>query len=151
MLMDDSATITISNFGPIKDAEINLSRLSILLGNNNVGKTYSAMIIHSIANLIDDLIHRLTLGYFVKDYPDFLFEDDFNIDFSEKSRYRFYNSRIINKWLGKNGAYDEIIETINALKDNEIVDISKISKKIIGYIISLLKNIIKETLSERIE
>ena len=38
----------IRNFGKIKSAEINLSGFSVLVGNNNSGKTYLMQLIYGI-------------------------------------------------------------------------------------------------------
>ena len=41
-------TIRIRNFGPVTDGQVDLKPLTILIGPNNTGKSYAAMLIHSI-------------------------------------------------------------------------------------------------------
>ena len=48
-------TLNIQNFGPIKKANIDISPLTIFIGSNSSGKSFSAMIIHSILNSFDKL------------------------------------------------------------------------------------------------
>ena len=41
----------LENFGPIKKGEIKLRPLTIFIGPNNSGKSYAAMLIHSILSI----------------------------------------------------------------------------------------------------
>ena len=47
--------LLIKNFGPIKKADITISPLTILIGPNSSGKSYSALLIHSILNSFNNL------------------------------------------------------------------------------------------------
>ena len=51
--MDDN--ILINNFGPIKSANIDISPLTIFIGINGSGKSFSALLIHSILNSINKM------------------------------------------------------------------------------------------------
>ena len=42
--------IKIKNFGPIKEADIGIAPLTIFVGPNSSGKSYSALLIHSLLN-----------------------------------------------------------------------------------------------------
>lgn len=41
-------TIHINNFGPVKNGQVELKPLTILIGGNNMGKSYVAMLVHSL-------------------------------------------------------------------------------------------------------
>ena len=41
-------TIRINNFGPVKSGRVELKPLTILIGGNNMGKSYVAMLVHSL-------------------------------------------------------------------------------------------------------
>ena len=43
-------TLHIKNFGPISDAKLSLRPLTVFIGPNNSGKSYAAMLIHSIVS-----------------------------------------------------------------------------------------------------
>jgi len=45
----------IKNFGPIKEAKLNLSSLTIFIGPNSSGKSFSAALIHSFLNSFNEL------------------------------------------------------------------------------------------------
>ncbi|WP_458456198.1 AAA family ATPase [Methanobrevibacter sp.] len=47
--------LLIQNFGPIKKADITISPLTIFIGPNSSGKSYSALLIHSILNSFNNL------------------------------------------------------------------------------------------------
>lgn len=47
--------LLIKNFGPIKKADITISPLTIFIGPNSSGKSYSALLIHSILNSFNNL------------------------------------------------------------------------------------------------
>lgn len=50
--------LLIKNFGPIREAEIDVSPLTIFIGPNSSGKSYSALIIHSLLNSFNGLGHN---------------------------------------------------------------------------------------------
>lgn len=45
--------IKINNFGPIKKADLDIAPLTIFIGQNNSGKSYSSRLIHSLINPFD--------------------------------------------------------------------------------------------------
>ena len=42
--------IKIKNFGPLKEADIDIAPLTIFVGSNSSGKSFSACLIHSLLN-----------------------------------------------------------------------------------------------------
>ena len=69
--------IKIKNFGPIKKADINISPLTIFIGPNSSGKSYSALLTHSILNFFNDLsknfyeeIRKTSVKLFIKNEDD---------------------------------------------------------------------------------
>lgn len=53
--------LTIKNFGPIENASISLKPLTIFIGPNNSGKSYAAILIHSIISSYDIRHHGIRL------------------------------------------------------------------------------------------
>ena len=47
-MADKNSKIEIKDFGPICKGEIELKPLTIFIGPNNSGKSYAAMLIHSL-------------------------------------------------------------------------------------------------------
>ena len=45
---ETNLTLHVKNFGPISDANITLKPLTILVGPNSSGKSYVAMLVHSL-------------------------------------------------------------------------------------------------------
>ena len=69
--------IKIKNFGPIKEANIDISPLTIFVGSNSSGKSYSACLIHSLLNPfsgkfedIEDSISIDSLKYILNNNKD---------------------------------------------------------------------------------
>ena len=49
--------IKIKNFGPIKEADIDISPLTVFIGPNSSGKSYSALLTHALLNPFDEENH----------------------------------------------------------------------------------------------
>ena len=57
---DQNFIIHIKDFGPVSDAKITLRPLTVFVGPNNSGKSYTATLIHSIiSSYRNDLSHPL--------------------------------------------------------------------------------------------
>lgn len=90
--MNRKNTLEIENFGPIKDARIEVTPLTVFVGPNNSGKTYASLAIHSFKNLLSKLntsnkdlqkdISFLASESLLKNIPDDEFEP-FNIKFTD--------------------------------------------------------------------
>ena len=90
--MNRKNTLEIENFGPIKDARIEVAPLTVFVGPNNSGKTYASLAIHSFKNLLSKLntsnkdlqkdISFLASESLLKNIPDDEFEP-FNIKFTD--------------------------------------------------------------------
>lgn len=46
--------LLIKNFGPIKQAEISITPLTIFIGPNSSGKSFSTVLIHSLLNSFNE-------------------------------------------------------------------------------------------------
>ena len=46
--------LQVKNFGPIREAEVELKPLTVLVGHGNTGKSYLAMLLYSIAKTLDN-------------------------------------------------------------------------------------------------
>ncbi len=54
----EKVDIEIENFGPIKNANINLKPLTIFVGPNNSGKSYLAILIHALTYHLNDSLYE---------------------------------------------------------------------------------------------
>ena len=64
-----SLEIGIKNFGPISEGNVSLKPLTIFIGPNNSGKSYTAMLIYSVFTLLQDP-SLSTEWYFLRKYAD---------------------------------------------------------------------------------
>lgn len=85
--------LLIKNFGPIKKADITISPLTIFIGPNSSGKSYSALLIHSILNSFNnlglnlyELIRQDSVKRFLKN------DDDISEEF-KNSLIKYVNSK----------------------------------------------------------
>jgi predicted ATPase len=108
--------IEIENFGPIKNANINIKPLTVFVGPNNSGKSYFAILIHALTHYIQD-----------SQYEEFIpnaFWDSLSMSIIQKGLD--LNSTEFNNFL--NICHDYL------KKDNKEEDLV-IPKKIIQYLI----------------
>lgn len=91
--------IKIKNFGPIKEADINIAPLTIFVGSNSSGKSYSALLIHSLLNPFNknppNLLHNFSLKSL-----DFLWNNN-------KELFDEYNEKFLNYLDSKPDFYEE--------------------------------------------
>lgn len=90
--MNRKNTLEIENFGPIKEAEIEVAPLTVFVGPNNSGKTYASLAIHSFKNLLSKInplnknfqkdISFLSSETLLKNIPEEEFEP-FNTKFTD--------------------------------------------------------------------
>ncbi len=119
---DKSMKIKFTNLGSIKNGEIELKPLTICIGPNNTGKTYSAYCLYGILdpsivpfyaehtdlNLFDEFINELTeRGYIeidleeiIKNHADLILNDLCKV-FVEKAIYKFMQT-------SKKGIFDDV-------------------------------------------
>lgn len=64
--------VQIENFGPIRNADLDFRRVSVLLGPNNSGKSYAAMLLNGIHTLLPtrDESHFKAFSYFSRLAPE---------------------------------------------------------------------------------
>ena len=59
--------LKVKNFGPIREAEVDLKPLTVFVGPSNTGKSYLAMLLYSVAKALDDanrhIIRELELHF----------------------------------------------------------------------------------------
>ena len=90
--------LEVENFGPISTGKVELKPLTIFIGPNNAGKSYLALLVHS---LFESLISLSSM------------------DFNHPSPYKFVGA----SFLGKEMKYNEIFNKIKKMKIGEIKDI----------------------------
>ncbi len=58
--------VEVTNFGPIAKGRFKIKPLTVFVGPNNSGKTYAAMLAHSILSSYRDSVNPMTLGAWIK-------------------------------------------------------------------------------------
>ena len=135
--MDYLGNLSVKNFGPINDAEINISPLTIFVGKNSSGKSFLSSLIHSLSNPFNHNTHRFpahSLNYLIKNNPELLkdFEDKFKDylklkpSFTDEAFSYPLNDfiKLINEGFGK--CYIKLIE--NELKNNWKTNINNLNR-----------------------
>ncbi len=135
--MDYLGNLSVKNFGPINEAEINISPLTIFVGKNSSGKSFLSSLIHSLSNPFNHNTHRFpahSLNYLIKNNPELLkdFEDKFEDylkskpSFADESFSYSLNDfiKLIDKGFGK--CYVKLIE--NELKNNWKTNINNLNR-----------------------
>ena len=86
-------TLSIEDFGPIKKANIDINSLTIFIGPNSSGKSYSSLLIHSLLNSFNSFgsnlyskIRQDSINQFIKN------DDDNTMEFKE-SLSEYINSK----------------------------------------------------------
>lgn len=129
--------VKIENFGPISSGEVKLKPLTLFIGPNNSGKSYTAMLIRSILRTYDS---RLLIGM---PLPTKTLSKDKN----------FLHTILAMKLASElKNAFEEISKflkaQINRLKKEEEIEIpQRITKKISGIICKKLKERLSNEIS----
>ena len=55
--MNFLANMSVKNFGPVNEAEINILPLTIFVGKNSSGKSFLSSLIHSLSNPFNNNSH----------------------------------------------------------------------------------------------
>lgn len=126
-------TLTIKNFGPIKDVTININRVNLLIGTQGSGKSTIAKLI-SIMN-DPTLPMATTMDGFVKDY---------NLDFgTNKNTFIEYSNSEVSVTVkgnqikhGLNSDYDEkrVKELERSMRDGKEGDIDHFKAVLLAYL-----------------
>ena len=137
--------IKIKNFGPIQEADIDIAPLTIFVGSNSSGKSYSALLIHSLLNPFNrnppNLIHNFSsksvdfvmennMELFSEYNESFLNYLDSNPDFQETPFV--FSEKKFNQLLcdGAGKYYEYVVE--RKLKENFSLDLNKLNNIITG-------------------
>lgn len=138
--------IKIKNFGPIKKANIDISPLTIFIGPNSSGKSYSALLTHVFLNPFDEenppkqrfYFGRNSLKCLIKNDAELLFNFDNKIKKFIKSKPKFNDSftvpieefyDLINKGAGAfyKHLIEEKIKNIFGVEDlKELINLSSL-------------------------
>jgi len=120
-------TIGIEDFGPISSGEITLKPLTVFIGPNNSGKSYAAMLIHSIFESYDEsgLLHKASI--FIDEFAELReqldnMEKGQELDIPEKFMKKL--SKMALKYLHEEALSDKIIHSFGSPID-ELVTIGK--------------------------
>ena len=125
--MDYLESLEVKNFGPINEAKINISPLTVFVGKNSSGKSFLSSLIHSLSNPFKHNIHRFpaySLNYLLDNNPELLNDFETKLENYLKSEPSFTDKafsyplkefiRLIDEGFGK--CYTKSIE--NELKNN---------------------------------
>ena len=131
--MDNKFSIEIRNFGPISEAELKLNKLTVFIGPNNTGKSYSASLIHLFCKEFSEILSR---SYKVTESTKFAHKEGHNDFFKDYSKIMKDITELLEEskdLLGIN--FDEIIDSKSG----------SISQKIIQSVMqNIQKSLIKE-------
>lgn len=90
------AHLTIKNFGPIKDIDIDLKRLNVFIGPQSSGKSSIAKVISFCQWLGKDCVRRQRVSHVDKDFTDKLFIEYHNVgDYVTEDTYFRYKDDIL--------------------------------------------------------
>jgi len=133
-------SLKISDFGPIEDAEIELKRYTILIGKNNLGKSYLTQLFHIFYNVFRFQLMGINELYYVVDRP-FRRERRLHLYSEYEMGYRFrapmYEIKISN---------DVIIEIRKRLRNKRINN-----KNIFTMLFTIFNKNIPKSLNDNIQ
>jgi predicted ATPase len=110
--------IYVKDFGPVAEADIELKPLTVLMGPNNIGKTYISTLLLIADNIIDFLNFYPILPEFIRDKPDVL---DFVKQNMEESFARLYSVNNLGELVKRGAEEAEIsIQFEQQLKDGNV-------------------------------
>lgn len=129
--------ISVKDFGPIHDAEISISPLTVFVGKNSSGKSFLASLIHSLSNPFNNNSHRFpshSLNYLIENNPGLFrdFEDKWGEYLKLKPTFGDETFiyplgdfiQLINEGFGK--SYIKLIE--NELKSNWKTNLNNLNR-----------------------
>jgi len=117
--------LKLENFGPIESAELDVLPFTIIVGKNNMGKSYLAQLIHVLKNL---QIHRSVVR------PSFARRVEY--------RTRFNYEQVLE--LLEKGDIDDVLPEINNIIDKSL-------RAIVDYATEELRSLLEETFALPIE
>ena len=130
--------LSVENFGPIKEARIDVTPLTIFVGKNSSGKSFISQLIHTLSNPFNHNTHRIP-----SDSLNYIFEHDENLfNEFEKSLNEYMDLKpsfsdesfkypldkfiiLINAGFGK--CYTKLIE--KAMKSNWKTNLNNLNRK----------------------
>lgn len=135
--MDYLGSLSVKNFGPVNEAEINISPLTIFVGKNSSGKSFLSSLIHSLSNPFNHNTHRFpahSLNYLIKNNPGLLNDFEDKLEDYLKLKPSFTDEtfsypltdfiKLIDEGFGK--CYAKLIE--NELKNNWKSNINNLNR-----------------------
>ena len=105
--------LKIRNFGPVESAEFDIAPLTIFVGSNASGKSYSTLLIHSLLNPFEDKIFDSKINFSVKSL-------EYLIDGNETLFDEFNNK--FKSYLESNNDFSEVSFEFPSAKFNKLLD-----------------------------
>lgn len=133
--------LIVKNFGPIKEAEIDLTKYVVFIGDTSTGKSVLAKLISIFRDFFYLLKNKNKIGGFNYETELDLVNQlrNYNIDFNfEDSLFEYYNFGLILKI--KKSKIDEVKDDYKGIK--RFVDISKLPEKLSDEEITKIYSII---------
>jgi predicted ATPase len=134
LAMADKFILSMENFGPIRKSELSLRPLTIFIGKNNTGKSYSTLLIKAIY----DMIVGPAMGHVPDEYLTFRF-----LTLRQIEELQRIEEQIIEKESMRKGAEKGNLELMQFLKNNAF---PKIQEEFNNYLKKKLSNGIKKEL-----
>ena len=124
--------ISVKNFGPIIEANIDISPLTIFVGKNSSGKSFLSLLIHCMFNPFDDIDSKYNSESFPIHSYEYLIENDKELfDEFDYELMEFIESKpslddkLISQGFGR--CYVKLIE--EKIKNNWKVDLNDLNRK----------------------
>jgi predicted ATPase len=98
--------LIVKNFGPIKDAELDLKKVTVFIGPQGSGKSALAKLVaicRDKAFLADSHLGKPNISYFERYQADFFINSNTNIDF-ETPKYSFNYKPTENSFILKDSS-----------------------------------------------
>ncbi len=77
--MEENPRLGVENFGPIRKAEIELKPLTILVGQNNTGKSYLALMVYALSKAFSQMYESEDSYILMKEGPHRVYRSYSNI------------------------------------------------------------------------
>ncbi len=133
--MDNKFSIEVNNFGPISEVEFKLNKLTVFIGPNNTGKSYSASLVHLFCKELSEILSE---SYNYSDSSKFGSVEAENESFEEFRKITLEINKLIDDAKDLFGInYEEII-------DGKSVSISQ-------ELLQVILQVISKTITKRFE
>ncbi|TKJ20231.1 MAG: hypothetical protein CEE42_14945 [Promethearchaeota archaeon Loki_b31] len=133
--MDNEFSIEVKNFGPISEVEFKLNKLTIFIGPNNTGKSYSASLVHLFCKELSEILSE-----------SYDFSDSFKFGSTEAENESLKDFRKIYLELSR---LSDKAKDLFGINYDEIIDGKSVS--ISQKLLQVTLQVILETITKKFE